>query len=77
MDCLKMIRARVCYLIEQILSIKILIFLGILALYWNLKLTPDWVFATILGMLVAFREAYNLIQAWRGNTQASTDEKQQ
>lgn len=66
MDCMKTIYGGVCHLLEAFLSIQLWVLLGVMGIYYHHRLTPDWPFVALVGMLIAFRQAKGLIDAWKG-----------
>jgi hypothetical protein len=62
------VRTRTIYFIGQAFSVKVF-FMSVVTYCYCLRGIPfDWVYVALMGMLVAFREAKELLAIWRGGT---------
>ena len=67
MSLIETVRTRSIYFIGQAFSVKVF-FLSVITYAYVLLGQPfDWVYVSLVGMLVAFREAKELLTIWKGN----------
>lgn len=64
----KMLHKQIIYVTQQVLSVKIF-FMATITIFYHMRAQPfDWVFVTLVGMLLAFREGKELLAIWKGNS---------
>lgn len=71
--CFNILRDGLCYLLGALLSVKIILLVMITLFYYWRSQPFDWVFVVLVGMLVAFREAKELLAIWKSIPNESTE----
>jgi hypothetical protein len=67
----EMLKRRISYFIEQGFSVKVFLLSFITACYFATGQPFDWVYVTLVALLIAFREGKELLAIWKGNGSAA------